>query len=91
VAWAATIVAIGFALLNWLSSVKGYSDPAHDPMVGLSPVTETGLIWYTYFTHQYLEHARASATETREQVAANEPTLFQPATVQLMASAPLFK
>lgn len=67
----ATALAILFAIWPALASGFGKDAAAYDPIVALTSLTAVGLIWYTYFTYQTLDHARRSALELSERIEAD--------------------
>lgn len=59
VAWSASVLAVIFGL------APAFSGPAEfDPIIALTVLTVLGLVWYTYFTRQTLEHSRQTAVDT---------------------------
>ncbi len=57
-------------LAVWPALSAGLGETAtYDPLVALTSLTAVALVWYTFFTHQTLEHARRTALEQSQRLA----------------------
>jgi hypothetical protein len=57
------VAGLGLGFWSGLSALLQGTSAAYEPMVALTSVTVVGLVWYTYFTRQTLEHARQSRVQ----------------------------
>jgi hypothetical protein len=66
--WLGTVATFAFTLWDgFTASVVGY-ETKYSPMVALTAVMVIGLIWYTYFTRQTLEHTRQSQRDATDRL-----------------------
>ncbi len=65
-AWTATAAACAFGVWDGVGAILTGAGAALDPVLALTSITVIGLVWYTYFTRETLEHARASNADDRQ-------------------------